>query len=719
MRKVILIMAMMSILGGCTDDGSGDSSADTAGVSAADSLRNPFFTEWDGPFGTPPFDRIEISDYEPAIMRGMAEHRNEIAAIARHPEFPDFANTIEAMDEAGGLLTRAGSVFGAMNGAMTNDEMQAIAKRLAPLRSKHRDEILLNAELFARVVAVYELRENLDLDREQQMLLKETWKRFVRGGANLPEADKVKLKALNEELSVLSLQFGENVLKETNRFEMVIDNEADLAGLPKAVVEAASEAAAGRGHEGKWVFTLHKPSLIPFLQYSSQRGLREKMFKGYISVGDNGDDLDNNAILARIAALRVQKANLLGYPSHAHYILDDNMAQTPENVYELLNKLWTPALALAKKETASFQKMVNAERARGGKRFKVAAWDWWYYAEKVKKARYKLDEEMMRPYFELENVRAGMFETVNKLFGITFSERHDIPVYHEDVKVYEVKEADGATVAIWFSDYFPRESKRGGAWMGSMRKESYLDGERVIPLVHNVGNFTKPTGEMPALLSADEVGTMFHEFGHALHGMLSDCRYRTLSGTSVMRDFVELPSQVMENWAFEPEVLALYAKHYQTGETIPAELVAKLEKSKHFNQGFATTEYLAASFLDMDWHTLETTTEQDVAVFEKESLDRIGLIDEIVSRYRSPYFRHIFSGGYSAGYYSYVWAEVLDADAFEAFKETGDIFDPATAKSFRDNILARGGSEEPMTLYRQFRGKDPEIAPLLARKGMD
>jgi peptidyl-dipeptidase Dcp len=715
MRKVILIMAMMSIMGGCADDETSDT---TASGAAADSVRNPFFTEWDGPFGTPPFDRIEIPHYEPAIMRGMAEHQAEIAVIARHPGFPDFANTIEAIDSAGAQLTRAGHIFGAMNGTMTNDEMQAIAKRLAPLRSKHRDEILLNTELFARVDIVYQQREKLDLDREQQMLLKETWKRFVRGGANLSESDKVKLKALNEELSVLSLQFGENVLKETNRFEMVIDDEADLAGLPDAVVEAAAETAVKRGHEGKWVFTLHKPSLIPFLQFSPKRELREKMFKGYTNVGDNGDDLDNNAILARMASLRVQRANLLGFPSHAHYVLDDNMAKTPENVYELLNQLWTPALAQAKKEATSFQTMINAENSKGA-RFKVAAWDWWSYAEKVKKAKYDLDDGMVRPYFELENVRAGLFDTVNKLFGITFTERHDIPVYQEDVKVYEVKEADGATVAIWFSDYFPRESKRGGAWMSSFRKESYADGERVIPVVYNVGNFTKPTAEMPALLSADEVGTMFHEFGHALHGMLSDCRYETLSGTSVARDFVELPSQILENWAFEPEVLATYAKHYQTGEPIPAELVEKLEKSKHFNQGFTTTEYLAASFLDMNWHTLETTEEQDVAAFENESMDRIGLIDEIVSRYRSPYFRHIFAGSYSSGYYSYVWAEVLDADAFEAFKEAGNIFDPTTAKLLRDNILALGGSEEPMILYKQFRGKDPVIGPLLTRKGMD
>ncbi len=719
MRKVILIMAMMSILGGCGDGGSSGGTGDAATTEArADSTLNPFFTEWDGPFGTPPFGEIELSHYEPAFMRGMADHKAEITAIARGGDYPTFANTIEAIDRAGSLLTRTGNVFGAMNGTMTNDEMQAIAKNLAPLRSQHRDEILLNAELFARVDAVYQQREDLELEREQQMLLKETWKRFVRGGANLSNPDKEKLKALNEELSILSLQFGENVLKETNKFEMVIDSKEDLAGLSEASITAAAETAAKRGHEGKWVFTLHKPSLIPFLQYSTKRDLREKMFKGYTNVGDNGDELDNNTILARMASLRVERANLLGFPSHAHYILDDNMAKNPENVYELLEKLWTPALERAKGEAADFQTMINKENKKAD-RFQLAAWDWWFYAEKVKKARYDLDEAMVRPYFELENVRTGLFDTVNKLFGITFTERHDIPVYQEDVKVYEVKEADGSTVAIWFSDYFPRDSKRGGAWMSAFRKEYYDGNERVIPIIYNVGNFTKPTADTPALLSADEVGTMFHEFGHALHGMLSDCRYESLSGTSVSRDFVEMPSQVMENWAFEPEVLATYAKHYQTGEVIPAELVEKLEKSKHFNQGFATTEYLAACFLDMDWHTIETAEEKDPEVFENESMGRIGLIDEIVSRYRSPYFRHVFAGGYSSGYYSYVWAEVLDADAFEAFRETGDIFDPATAKSLRDNILSRGGSEESMTLYLQFRGKEPEIGPLLKRKGLD
>ena len=706
MRKAILMMAFLSILGGCAGGGS---AVHQSGP------ENPFFTEWDTPFGTPPFDQIELAHYEPAIIEGMAQNKAEIAAIAGSADEATFANTIEAMDKAGAMLSRVSNVFGAMNGTMTNDEMQAIAKRIAPLRSKHRDEILLNADLFQRVNHVHGQMADLDLNREQQMLLTETWKSFVRGGANLNDADKEKLKALNEELSVLSLTFGENVLKETNTFVMLVENEADLDGLPAASVEAAAEEAVTREHPGQWAFTLHKPSLIPFLQYSTKRELRERMFKGYTHVGNNGNENDNNAIAAKMASLRVKRANLLGFASHAAYILDDNMAKTPENVYKLLNELWVPSLAKAGEEVTEFQAMIDAEN--GG--FKLAAWDWWFYAEKVKKAKYDLDEGMLRPYFELEAVRGGLFDTVNKLFGISFTERTDIAVYQEDVKVYEVNDAAGDLVAIWYSDYFPRASKRGGAWMSSFRKEYKEDGKRIVPIIYNVGNFTKPTSEKPALLSVDEVGTMYHEFGHALHGMLSMCTYKTLSGTSVARDFVEMPSQVMENWAFEPEVLDVYAKHYETGERIPQALIEKLEKSKHFNQGFASTEYLAASILDLDWHTLETTEEQDVASFEAASIERMGLIGEIVPRYRTSYFRHIFAGGYSSGYSSYVWAEVLDADCFEAFKEAGDIFDPATAKSLQENILAAGGSEEPMKLYERFRGKDPSIAPLLERKGLN
>ncbi len=709
MRKAMIIMAVFSAigaLGGCANNDA--NSSDTA-------TDNPFLAEWDTPFGTPPFDKIEIAHYEPAIIEGMKQHDVEIASISDNPDEPTFANTIEAMDKAGSMLTRVTDVFGAMNGTMTNDEMQAIAKRVAPLRSKHRDEILLNAKLFARVDHVHGQMDKMELTVEQQRLITETWKQFVRGGANLNDADKEALKALNEELSLLSLQFGENVLKETNDFVMLIDNEADLDGLPAASVEAAAEEAQTRGHEGQWAFTLHKPSLIPFLQYSTKRDLREKMYKGYTMVGDNGNASDNNALATKTASLRVKRANLLGFASHAAYVLDDNMAKTPEAVYELLNKLWVPSLDKAREETAEFQAMVDAEN--GG--FKLAAWDWWFYAEKVKKAKYDLDEGMLRPYFELENVRSGLFDTVNKLFGISFIERPDIAVYQEDVKVYEVKDTAGKLVAIWYSDYFPRASKRGGAWMSSFRKEYRENGERVAPLIYNVGNFTKPTTAKPALLSVDEVATMYHEFGHALHGMLSMCTYQTLSGTAVARDFVEMPSQVLENWAFEPEVLDVYAKHYETGARIPQELVDKLERSKHFNQGFTSTEYLAACILDLDWHTLETADEQDVATFEAASLQRMGLIDEIAPRYRTTYFRHIFAGGYSSGYYSYVWAEVLDADAFEAFRETGNIFDPAMAKSFQDNILATGGSEESMTLYLRFRGQDPSIQPLLARKGLN
>ena len=496
----------------------------------------------------------------------------------------------------------------------------------------------------------------------------------------------------------------------------MIENKEDLAGLPDGAIAGAAETAASRGHEGKWVFTLHKPSLIPFLQYSEKRDLREIMFKGYINRGDNNNDLDNKKILTKIAALRVQRANLLGYKTHADYILEENMAKNPDKVYALLNNLWKPALAKAKNEVKELQKMIYAE----DQNFKLQPWDWWYYAEKVKKAKYDLDEEMIRPYFQVENVRQGAFDVATKLFGITFTERKDIPVYHEDVTVYEVKEADGTHIGILYTDYFPRESKGGGAWMNEFRAQSNMDGNEIRPLIVNVGNFTKPVGDKPALISLDETETLFHEFGHALHGLLTECTYPTLSGTNVSRDFVELPSQIMENWAFEPEVLRSYAKHYKTGEPIPDELIEKIEKSGKFNQGFATVEYLAASFLDMDWHTLTEAKEQDPQKLEDKSMGNIDLIPEIVSRYRSPYFAHIFAGdpSYSSGYYSYIWAEVLDADAFAAFKEAG-IFDQKTAKAYRDNILERGGTEDPMELYVRFRGAEPKIEPLLERRGLN
>ena len=683
-------------------------------LACSQSGQNPFFSEWKTPFGTPPFNKIkEEVHYLPAFEEGMAQQQQEIEAIATNTESPTFENTIEAMEASGELLTKVSNVFYNMTGANTSDTLQGIAKHVAPLLSKHTDDILLNEKLFQKVTAVYGQKEKLNLTTEQNTLLEKYYKDFVRGGANLNEDQKAELREINKELSLLSLKFGENILKENNTFEMVIENKEDLAGLPEAVIAGAVDAAKERGHEGKWVFTLHKPSLIPFIQYSEKRELREKIFKAYINRGDNNNELDNKNILTNIAALRVKRANLLGYKTHAHFVLEENMAKVPENVYDLLNKLWTPALNMAKKEAYELQSMIYKE----GNNFKLEPWDWWYYAEKVKKEKYALDEEMLRPYFKLENVIDGVFALANKLYGITFTERKDIPKYHKDVKVFEVKEADGSHIGILYTDYFPRASKRGGAWMSAFRKQSRLDGKEVTPLICNVGNFSKPTGDKPSLLSFEEVTTLFHEFGHGLHGLLSNCTYPKLSGTDVPRDFVELPSQIMENWASEPEMLKIYAKHYKTGEPIPDELIAKIQKSGKFNQGFATVEYLAASFLDMDWHTLTDTTRQNETEFEKKSLDKIGLIPEIIVRYRSPYFSHIFSGGYSAGYYSYIWAEVLDADAFQAFKETG-LFNKKTAQSFRDNIISRGGTEDPMVLYKRFRGKEPSIEPLLEKRGL-
>jgi len=674
---------------------------------------NPFFSEWDTPFGVPPFDEIEEAHYLPAFEKGFAEQSQEVKAIAEAAEAPTFDNTVEALERSGALLTNVSNVFYRAVSANTNDEIQAIAKKVAPMRSKHRDDILLNEKLFQRLTVVYGQRDELELGTEQDRLLEETYKDFVRGGANLDEQDKAALREINKELSLLSVQYGENVLKENNSFELVIDQEEDLAGLPESLVIGAKEAADERGHAGKWVFTLHRPSINPFLQYSEKRELREKIFKGYINRGNNDNELDNKDNAAKIAALRVKRANLLGYETHAHYVLEENMAKNPEGVYDLLNRLWEPSLARAKDEARALQGLIDRE----GGGFELAAWDWRYYAEKLRKEKYALDDSVLRPYFELDNVIQGAFTVANKLYGITLEERTDIPKYHEDVKVFEVKEADGSHIGILYTDYFPRASKRGGAWSSAFRKQYRLEGENVTPVIVNVGNFSKPTGDNPALLNFTEVNTLFHEFGHALHQLLSDCTYESLSGTSVPRDFVELGSQIMENWTSEPEVLSLYAKHYETGEVIPSELVEKLEEASKFNQGFETVEYLAASFLDMDWHTLNEAEEQDTLKLEEASLNKIGLIPEIVVRYRSPYFNHIFSGGYSAGYYSYIWSEVLDADAFQAFKETS-LFDQATAKSFRKNILARGGTEDPMTLYKRFRGAEPRIEPLLVRRGL-
>jgi len=677
-------------------------------------MDNPFFKEWSTPFQTPPFDEIKIDYYLPAFEEGIRLQKAEVDVIINNTKKPTFVNTIEAMEKSGKLLTKVSSVFYNLNSANTNDEMQSIAKTVAPMLSKHNDDINLNEKLFARVKAIFNEKDKLSLTTEQKTVLKNYYDDFIRGGANLNNEQKEKFRKINEELSLLSLKFGENLLKETNSIGLIIENKNDLAGLPESVIQSAFELGKTKGHEGKWVFTLQKPSFIPFLQYSEKRNLREVIFKAYINRGNNNNEFDNNKTLSSIAALRVERANLLGYKTHADYILEKNMAKNPETVYKFLNDLWKPALNRAKMEIDDMQKIINNE----GNNFKLEAWDWWYYAEKVKKEKYDLDEKMLRPYFKLENVLQGVFDVASKLYGIKFVERNDIPTYHPDVKVIEVKEAEGKHIAILFTDYFPRDSKRSGAWMNSFRDQSNIGSNFITPIISNVGNFSKPTSDKPSLLSLDEVNTLFHEFGHALHGLLSNSVYPSVSGTSVPRDFVELPSQVMENWALAPEVLKMYARHYQTNEPMPEDLIKKIENSQLFNQGFETVEYLAASFLDMDWHALTVPEEKDVTGFEKESLNKIGLIPEIESRYQSTNFQHIFSGGYSSGYYSYIWAAVLDADAFEAFEEKG-LFDHATALSFRKNILEKGGSEDPMELYKRFRGREPKVDALLKRRGLN
>ena len=671
---------------------------------------NPFFAPYGTPFETPPFDRIRPEHYMPAYLKAMEQQKREIQVITMVRSAPTFENTVVALDRSGELLQRVSGVFGALRGAITNDQLDSIATIVTPLLTTHRNDIALNPQLFARIKAVYDMRSTLSLTPEQAMLLDNTYKDFVRGGANLPEPDKQRLRAINDELSMLSLKFNQNLLKETNTYRLVVEKKEDLDGLPQSVIDAAAEAARKAKLDGKWVFTLQKPSWIPFLQYAKNRALREILYKAYCNRGDNNNAFDNKAISSRIAALRVARASLLGYPTHAAYVLEENMARTPATVYEFLNRLWEPALKVAQQERNAMQAMINKEE----KPFPLASWDWWYYAEKVKKAEYDLDEDALRPFFKMEYVRQGAFDVASRLFGLQFIERKDIPKYADDVAVFEVKGMDGAHIGIIYTDYFLRGGKRPGAWMGSLRSFGRMGDSTVTPVVYNVGNFSGPTGDKPALLSLEEVETLFHEFGHALFGLLSQ---RTYDNIGLPRDGIELPSQIMENWALHPDVLRSYARHYATDEPIPDALIQKIVKSERFNQGFITVEYLAASILDLDWHTLTDTTQRDAGAFEQNTFSRLRLMPEIVSRYRSPYFAHIFSGGYSAGYYSYIWAEVLDADAFEAFKENG-LFDRKTAEAFRRNILERGGTEDPMVLYERFRGKKPTIEPLLKKRGL-
>ena len=669
---------------------------------------NPFFSEYNTPFNVPPFEKIMAKHYLPAFERGMEEGRKDLKALIENREEPDFENTIGAFDKAGELLTKVSSVFFAQASANTNDSIQNIEMEISPRLAGYYDEITLNPDLFLRVKQVYEKQQNLNLAPEQKFILENLYKQFVRNGANLGKEDQDTLRKINQRLSVLGVQFSQNVLEETNNYRLFVGGEG-LAGLPQSLKDAAAETAKTAGKEGEWAFTTQRPSIFPFLQYSENRDLRRELFNAYINRGNNGNASDNNKILAEIVKLRAQRARLLGYESHSHLVLEPRMAGNPDNVFNLLNNLWSKAVPVAQNEVKEMQRIIDRE---GGK-FRLEPSDWWYYAEKLRKQKYDLDDNELRPYFKLDNVRDGVFTLANKLYGITFEPIEGCPLPHPEAQAYEVKEADGTHTGVLFMDFHPRESKRQGAWCDTYRKYHLDDGKSVTPIVTVVCNFTRPTGDLPALLNLEEVETLFHEFGHALESLFCKKLYNL---SYIAWDFVELPSQIMEHWVTEPELLNVYARHYQTGEPMPEALVKKIEKSRHFNQGFINTELLAASLLDMAYYTLEHPVDIDVQEFEEQYFDKIGLIPEIVSRYRSTYFLHIIDG-YDSGYYSYTWAAVLDHDAFEAFREKG-VFDRTIAESFRRNILEKDGTMDAMQMYVNFRGREPQIEPLLRNRGL-
>ena len=675
---------------------------------AGNTERNPFLTEFKTQFNAPPFDQIKIEHYEPAFMEGIRQQKSELKAIIVNKEKPTFKNTIVTFDNSGEILRRVEGVFFNLTEAETNDLLTAISIKMAPVLSEHNDNVYLNKALFKRINAVYAQKKSLKLTREQERLLDRIYKKFIRSGAALDAQKQARLRQINKDLSILGIDFSNHVLNETNAYQLVVSDKKDLSGLPEWFIQSASEDAKAHGKPGKWVFTLQSSSRLPFLQYADNRNLREQVYTAYINRANKGDKNDNKAIISRIITLRLEKANLLGFDNYANFVLDQNMAKNSDTVMNLLNKLWGYSIVNAKKEAAELQKIMDKE----GRGEKLAAWDWWYYSEKVRQEKYNLSEDELKPYFKLENVREGAFAVANKLYGITLTEMKNMPVYHPDVKAFDVKDSNGSHLGLLYLDYFPRPGKRGGAWMNNYKDQCGA----VRPVICNVASFTKPAGEIPSLLTVDEVQTLFHEFGHALHGLLSKCNYVGVSGTNVARDFVELPSQVMEHWATEPEVLKMYAKNYKTGEVMPDYLIQKLNKQMLFNQGFMTTELLAAAILDMELHNLKDAKGLDIIDFEKKTMDKIGLIPEIAPRYRCTYFNHII-GEYAAGYYSYLWANVLDSDAFEAFNEHG-LFDKATATAFRTNVLEKGGSEEPMELYKRFRGAEPKLEPMLKDRGL-
>ena len=669
---------------------------------------NPFFSEYNTPFNVPPFEKIMAKHYMPAIEKGIAEARKEIEALIKNKQEPTFENTIEQLDKSGDLLNKVSSVFLGQTEANTNDSLQNLQVEISPKLAAFRDEINLNPDLFKKVKYVYDNQVRSNLNPEQKFLLENLYRGFVRNGANLGRQDQDTLKKINQELSVLAVKFNQNVLAEINNYRLFVDKDG-LTGLPESLVTSAAEVAKAAGEEGKWAFTTQRPSIFPFLQGSPNRDLRRQIFNAYINRGNNGNEFDNNRILADIVRLRARRAQLLGYKTHSDYVLEPRMAKKPENVFNLLNSLWEKAMPVAKNEAGEMQKIIDSE----GGNFKLEPSDWWYYAEKLRKQKYDLNDSELRPYFKLDNVREGVFACATKLFGITFLPITGCPLPHPEAEAFEVKDSTGSHIGVLYMDFHPRDSKQQGAWCITYRNHHILDGKAITPVVTTVFNFTPPGGETPALLNMDEVSTLFHEFGHALDFLF---RQNTYNQIYEIWDFIELPSQLMEHWATEQEVLNMYAKHYKTGETIPASLVRKLKNSSYFNQGFDNVEILAASLLDMAYHTLEAPAIIDIQSFEKEYFNKIGLIPEIISRYRSTYFMHIIEE-YDSGYYSYTWAAVLDNDAFEAFKEKG-IFNRSVASSYRKNILEKNGTMDAMQMYVNFRGREPQIEPLLRNRGL-
>ena len=694
MKKIILVSFVLSTIMACTN-------------------QNPLLTEQNTPYGVPAFDKVKIEHYMPAFEKAIAENEAEIEAIVNNPEAPTFANTIEALDRSGELLDKVVGVFFNVLEADGNDEMNKIAEEVTPLLSELSDGIILNDALFQRVKAVYEQRETLGLNDEQMRLLTETFKSFANNGANLPEDKKTRLKEINQELGLLSLQFGNNVVAETNAYQLFITDEAELKGLPESAKAAAKEEAVAAGRPEAWLFTPKRTSFTPVLQYCENRELRKELLMAYTTRGNHDNENDNKDIIVKTMQLRVEKAQLFGYTNPADYILADCMAKDAKTVDAFLESVWEPSLKAAKREAKELQKLLSQDLPGE----KLQPWDWWFYTEKLREAKYDLNEEELKPYFELNNVRNGAFQLAHELFGINFEKLEGMPVYNPEVEVFKVTYADGSLVGILYTDYFPRAGKRPGAWMNNICNQ-YVDANGVDhrPVIINVGNFNKPTQGNPSLLSMDDVETLFHEFGHAFHGLISKSTYKSLAGTNTPRDFVELPSQFMENYCYHPQIMKTYAFHYQTGEVMPDELIEKINRASTFNEGFVMTELLSASILDMDYHKMTTTEAFDVNAFEEASMKNMQMIPEIITRYRSTFYNHIFTTGYAAGYYSYTWSAVLDADAFAAFVETGDILNPEVAKRYL-HLLEQGGTRDAQELYLEFRGKPADPKHLLKKKG--